>query len=633
MKEIYMIQPNSIYGNSVYFPYAVGSLIAYAFRDEIVKKQYEFKEFIYKKEDIGSVLDRFEKPFIVGFSCYVWNYEYNKKFAQALKKKYPDCIVVFGGHQINENSEVVGSEYVDYVIRGEGEESFLKLLHFLCGEEKIENIPNLVYKSESGEIIINAISPDFVQRVSPYTDGWFDELIKNEKLEFSAILETNRGCPNRCAFCDWGNIKSKIMNYDINLIKAEIDWMSEKKIEYCYSSDSNFGLYKRDIDIVEYIILKHNENGYPQKFQATYSKNNPETVFSINKRLNEVGMSKGATLSFQSMNQDVLNKINRENMPLENFLELMSLYNSNGIPAYSEIILGLPGETYESFKQGIEQLLECGQHMAINFFNCELLTNSIMGTKEYIEKYNIEYAITQQHQYHVVPDVGGIPEYSKIVVATSTLSKEDWVECNILHVFVRAFHNLGLLQCVAIYLYYEKNIKYTDFYCDLIEWSKHNPKSICAEIYEWLKSKYREILCNSGSLTCYDADFGELTWPLEEGSFLKVIKRYNDFYDEIYGFIKERIDDEILLEDILKYQSAVVKNPYSKGTVLDLRYDFYKFFEDVYNGETPCLEERANRIVLDSSEVSDNLVEFARETVWFGRKGGQNIITKIKYED
>lgn len=631
MKKIYLVQPNSVYGNSIYFPYAAGSLIAYAFENETVAQEYSFEKFIYNKEDINDIIKTFDSPFLVGFSCYVWNYEYNKAFAQAIKNAYPDCIVLFGGHQINKDSEIIGCDYVDYAIQGEGEESFLQLLLYLAGKQTLDNVPNLIYKNADGEIVCNPIFSDFADRVSPYTKGLFDELVKKEKLKFSAILETNRGCPNKCAFCDWGNIKSKMKIFDLDDVKAEIDWMSENKIEYCYCTDSNFGIFPRDMEIVEYIIEKHKQTGYPQKFQATYSKNNPETVFKINKRLNEVGMSKGATLSFQSMTQEVLDRINRENMPLKNFLELMSLYNSNNIAAYSEIILGLPGESYETFKEGIEKLLECGQHMAINFFNCELLPNSIMNTPEYIEQHKIEYAVTEQHQYHVVPNKEGIPEYSKIVVSTSTLTKEDWVACNILHVFVRAFHNLGLLQCIAIYLYHEKGIKYMDFYCQLIEWAKNNPDNICGRIYYWLKDKYTEILGNSGSLTCYDPDFGELTWPLEEGSFLKVIKEYNEFFNQITPFLREFIDDEEFLSDILKYQKTIVKNPYSKLSVLSLRHDYFAYFSSIYNGHYKPLEKKNVMIELDSSDTPENLVDYAHDTVWFGRKGGQNIINKIKY--
>ena len=200
-------------------------------------------------------------------------------------------------------------------------------------------------------------------------------------------------------------------------------------------------------------------------------------------------MSKGATLSFQSMHQNVLDKIYRKNMPSENFYKLMSMYTSKGIATYSERILGLPGETYDSFADGIEQLLECGQHMSINFFNCELLSNSIMNDEEYIRKHAIEYAVTEQHQYHVIPNDTDITEFSRIVVSTETMSKDDWIKSNILSVFVRAFHNLGLLQCVAIYLYYEKGIRYIDFYSDIIEWAVANEKSICGSIYYWLEEK------------------------------------------------------------------------------------------------------------------------------------------------
>lgn len=631
MNNIYMVQPNSIYGNSVYFPYAAGSLVAYAFEDERIRKEYAFKGFIYKRVRIDDAVKQFENPFFVGFSCYVWNYEYNKALAKAIKKAYPDCYIAFGGHQITADCEVVGSDYVDFCLLGEGEESFTKLLLSLIGLENKENVNNLIYKEADEIRQTDKTVSEIPNRVSPYLKGYFDELVENETLEFSAIIETTRGCPNRCAFCDWGNIKAKVRSFDLDIVKAEIDWMSEHKIEYCFCADANFGLFPRDGDIVKYVVKKNKETGYPQKFQASYSKTNSETVYAINKMLNDAGMSKGATLSFQSMDQTVLNNIYRKNMPLENFHKLMSMYNSNGIAAYSEIILGLPGETYESFKNGIEQLLECGQHMAMNFFNCEILGNSIMGSPEYMKKYDIQYAVTEQHQYHVVPNNQEIPEYSKIVVATSSMTREDWIDCNILHVFVRAFHNLGLLQCAAIYLYYEKGIKYTDFYADLINWAKEHKDSICGSVYYWLDGKYREILNNSGSLTCYDPDFGELTWPLEEGSFLKIVKKYDQFYKEILPFLEKYFQNDALFEELMSYQKAVVKNPYNKKVVLNLDYDFYSYFNSIYADSYRPLEKKENTLEFDLSDISSDLPEFAKNTIWFGRKGGQNIVSRIRY--
>ncbi len=631
MKKIYMVQPNPQYGKSVYLPYAVGSLIAYAFSDETIKKEYSFEGFVYKRESIEAVVSRMNNPFLVGFSCYIWNYEYNQKLAARIKEAFPECIIVFGGHQINPKSEVVEAEYVDYIIHGEGEEALKGLLLYLCGKEIIENIPNLVYKNSEGEIIINKTSSDFVQRVSPYTEGWFDNLFEEEELEFSAIIETCRGCPNSCAFCDWGNIKSKIKKYDIELVKAEIDWLSSKKIEYCYCADSNFGLFPRDIEIVDYVVEKHNKTGYPDKFQACYSKTNPERVFEINKKLNRSGLSKGATLSFQSFNQQVLDNIYRKNMPLDNFHKLMSLYNSNNILAYSELILGLPGETYESFKNGIELLIEAGQHMMMDFYSCELLSNSIMSDPEYMKKHGIKYATIEQYRYHTVVKKEDIPEFSKIVVSTNTMSEEEWIESNILHVFVRAFHSLGLLQCVAIYLFHEKQIKYVDFYSALIEWAKKHKDSICGQIYMFLKKKYIEIINNSGSLTYFDSSFGEVAWPLEEATFLTIIKNHTDFYKEISPFIKDFFDDEAFYEELMSYQKVVVKKPSLPEIVLNLHYDFYDYFSGIYSNNYRELKKADTKLLFNLSDIPGDFKEYAKKMVWYGRRGSQIIVSDISY--
>lgn len=631
-KRIYMAQPNSQYGNSVYFPYAAGSLVAYAFEDKTVADEFSFEGFIYKKVNIDKAVEKMEKPFLVGFSCYVWNYEYNKALASAIKKIRPDCITVFGGHQINENSDIVGADYVDYVLTGEGEESFKNLLLSLSGHGNLNDIPNLIYKNNGEVIITEKTAVAIPHRVSPYLTGLFDELVKTEdEVVFSAILETNRGCPNRCAFCDWGNIKSRVRHYDLETVFAEIDWMAENKIEYCYSADANFGLFERDEEIIDYLIKRNAETGFPQKFQATYSKNNPETVFRINKRLNEAGMCKGATLSFQSLSKKVLENIYRKNMPLESFHKLMAMYSANKISAYSEIILGLPGESYESFRDGIEQLLEYGQHMSINFFNCELLTNSIMNDPEYMKMHGIESAVIEQHQYHTVPNNRNVREYSRIVVSTATMSRKMWVNSNVLSVFVRAFHNLGLLQCFAIFNYYENNVKYMDFYEALIEWAEKNPDSVCGRVLTFLRGKYEEILEGGGSLTHFDEAFGGITWPLDEFIFLRIVQDYELFYEQIKPFLEKYFEDEVF-EDLLKYQKSIIKTPYTHMSNIELEFDLYPYFQGIYRSEYTAPEKKKNRLLIESPEVPENMPDYARETIWFGRRGGQNIITKISYE-
>lgn len=632
MKTIYMAQPNSQYGDSVYFPYAAGSLIAYAFSDEAVRREYSFGAFFYKKIPLEETLAQMDEPFLVGFSCYVWNYEYNKALAAQIKKKWPDCIIVFGGHQIFRGSDVVDSDCVDYIIFGEGEEAFRQILLSLAGKGDVDAIPNIMYRKNGKAVFTENAAVCIPDRVSPYVGGWFDPLLENEReLTFSAILETNRGCPNRCAFCDWGNIKARVRNYPMDLILAEIDWLSEKKIEYVYCADANFGLFPRDSEILDYMIRKHAETGYPQKFQATYSKNNPDLVFEMNRKLNEAGMSKGATLSFQSMSQDVLDNIYRKNMPLASFKKLMELYHAQGIPTYSEIILGMPGESYASFRDGFEQLLENGQHMSIHFYNCELLSNSGMNDPDYIEKYQIKTAKTEQHQYHTIPHSKNIMEYSEIVVSTSTMPESQWVDCNVLAIIIRAFHNLGLLQCFAIYLFYECGIKYTDFYEALIRFAESRPESVCGRLLTWARGKYREILEGNGSLTWHEPAFGELTWPMEEASFLIVLKELQQYREEIQDFLRPYFSDPELFDDLWSYQNAVVKTPQSVPQTLALHYDWHAYFNGVFENDYGALRKKDVVLKIDPGEIKKDLPDFAVHTIWYGRKGGQNIVNDIRY--
>jgi hypothetical protein len=55
---------------------------------------------LYVREDPATVVKRLDDPFLVGFSTYLWNFEYSKELAAKIKDAYPSCIILFGGHQI-----------------------------------------------------------------------------------------------------------------------------------------------------------------------------------------------------------------------------------------------------------------------------------------------------------------------------------------------------------------------------------------------------------------------------------------------------------------------------------------------------------------------------------------------------
>jgi radical SAM superfamily enzyme YgiQ (UPF0313 family) len=632
-RKIYFVQVNSVYGNEVYFPYAAGVLAAYALEDETVRNSFIFEKIIYIREDAGDAAEKMTEPFLVSFSTYVWNFEYSKSLACEIKKRYPECIIIFGGHQVPVGFQLLEEyHYIDILNHGEGEESFCELLKALADDGRIDKVPNISYRTESGPVSTPPAKTVCIDYPSPYLSGIFDSIMEPGGYSFSAILETNRGCPNKCAFCDWGNVKATVRLFPVERVQQEIEWIAKHKIEYCYCADGNFGLFERDEQIVDMVIDAKKKYGYPKKFQATYAKNKSGVVYSINKKLNDAGMSKGATLSFQTMSKIALKNIGRENMPLEEFTSLMAMYNEAQIPAYSELILGLPGENYDSFRNSLDNLLESGQHMSINIFNCEVFVNAPMGNTDYIREHGIKTVRTSIHQYHCKPLEGNIDEYTNIIVSTASISTAMWKMSNMLGVCVRSFHNLGLLQCFAIYLYYERGIRYTDFYEALLKWAQNNPETVAGKAFGWLGKKYDDILEGHGTLTYYDKKFGDLTWPLEEGLFLQVIFKNESFYNEIRDFLSVYDIEEKVFNDLIQYQINIIKRPGAGDVTLTLGFDFASYFAEIYENLYSTLLEGNVKIRIEGVKLPDSWPDFAREIVWFGRKGGRMINNAIKLE-
>ena len=104
MKNVYFVQTNSVFGSGVrsaYLPYSIGTIAAYAWADERIKREYCLKKFIFMRDSVEAIVDSMEQPYLVGLSCYVWSMEFNKALAQKIKEKYPSCLIVMGGHSIS----------------------------------------------------------------------------------------------------------------------------------------------------------------------------------------------------------------------------------------------------------------------------------------------------------------------------------------------------------------------------------------------------------------------------------------------------------------------------------------------------------------------------------------------------
>ncbi len=623
-KNVYLAQPSYKSSNSVPFPAAIGALAAYAWSLPEIDEAFRLRGILFLRDPLSEVVSELESPAVFGFSCYMWNIEYNKALAALVKKRFPQCVILFGGPQVPEGPALMEDcPYIDVLIHGEGELPFAALLRALNAGAPFGEIGGLSYRTETGVVTVPAAPCCRVDFPSPVTSGFFDRLVREHPdLEFTPLIESSRGCPNHCAYCSWGNKETGMRLFPLERVYADLEWVCAHKMEYVGFADSNFGMFPRDEKITEKLLELHAATGYPKKFQVSYAKDSGDRVFRITQKLNEVGLCKGVTLSFQTMSPEAQKNIGRSNIDIEFYKQLLQKYAEAGIVTYSELILGLPGETEESFVGGIEQLLEYGQHAQMMIHLCEWLPLSPMGEREYLEKYGVKKVRIPLNQPHAdLRAADEIPEYSNVVTATYSMSEQTWKKVTLFGMCVLCFHHLGLMQLPALYLYFEKGVKYVDFYKALLSHFLAKGNSVFNRITAQLDG----IVAGAAGAVVTDDRFGHVSWTFEEYAFLSAVYQKEAFYREMEAFLAPFIPDAAFRAEMLRYQSFLVKEICRPHAEFTGNYAWRDYLGTLQRNRRAELVARPVRYAVNDAAVCASWPEYAQKVVWYGRRGGKNL--------
>ncbi len=637
---IQMAQLNSGYGKQQYLPYSVGILAGYVQRDEALRSRCEFRPFLYKREAVGEIADRIGRVGLLGLSCYMWNFRLNMALAQEMRRRDPECLIVVGGPHVPDRLGDFFERYpsIDLAVHGEGELTFAEIIQATLEGRDFRQIEGASYHDRRhGRIHPVPRRPrltDLNVIPSPYLTGVFDHLIEGRaEIEWHVMWETNRGCPFSCTFCDWGSaIASKVRPFAIERLFEEIRWFADHRVGWVFGCDANFGILPRDRELAEALARAKRDTGYPQDFRVCFTKNSNDKVFQIAKIFQDADMSKGISLSMQSLSDEALQNIKRSNIQLGVFHELQRRYLKEGIPTYSELIIGLPGETYESFVKGLDTLLDQGQHSGINIYNCSVMPNAEMGNPEYQARFQIRTIELPIFQAHADPAEQGdtITEYEPIVISTSTLTVQDWRRTYQFAWAVQCFHLLGSLQAVSAFLRHRCGVRYGTFYEALLAYGHSHPGTLLHEELSILDDILDNVLAGVG-FHQYLPEFLGINWPAEEASHLRLCGTLDRFYRECRAFLDDVIRrqrlgmPDALRADLLRYQEAVVVRPDRQADVLlALGYNLHEYVQSCRMGEPIALERGAFRYrVLVGDRLNGDLERFARDVVWFGRKGGK----------
>lgn len=631
-KKVYFVQVGVSYSSPCFLPYSTGCIAAYLKQDEDITKHYDIPDIIVMREKISDVLKRFVNPDFVAFSCFTWNFEYNKILAAELKKIYPNVKIIFGGHSVPFDGALLEKyDYIDYLMHNEGEETAALFLKAMQTGDDLSGVPNLSYKMNGSIITTDSYHPcDLSSYPSPYTTGIFDNILKeNPNVEFHATLETNRGCPYGCTYCEWSYTR-KVRPFPMEKIKSEIEWISRHNIQYCYCADANFGILERDIEIAEYVVEQKKKNGYPNVFKPCYAKDSDDTVFKAGYILNKNQIDKGVTLAYQSLNEDTLKNIGRKNLTLEHFSKLNARYIEADIPTYTELILGLPGETYESFCQGICYLLESGQNNSMTVYECQVYPNTMMGNAEYQKKFGIKTSRIPLLGIHYNPQFNGVQEYFDIITETSTMPKNDWVKAYMFSVILQTFHHLGLLRFFAIYLRIENNLLYFNFYNALYDYIYSENTGFLRDLFMNLYD--RKFDTDTADWTYKRSEFGTTGWYFEEGAFLEMVYNSEIFWNEIIVFLKKFNIDDNIFNELLEYQKRLVCLPDVSEVSIESHYNFYRYFLDAAENLKPILKRIDSKLNIKTQKTVTNWKDYAREIIWFGKRYNATLLVNPRNE-
>lgn len=470
--------------NYPWLPYASALIWAFCEKDDWVQNTFQVGGYFPFREDPEDVMAQVENPTILAFSNYMWNWKYHLYLAEQLKQQYPQALVVFGGPQVPNQPDpdfFNQNPFVDILVHGEGELTFLEILKNYP-EKSWKGIQGISHAGVEGEVITEAPRPrieDLDTLPSPMLGGYMDHLLPRSK-NWCISQEMSRGCPFKCSFCDWGLIDEKIKKWEDSRCFKELEWIAKNKVDVVWVTDANFGvLPSRDEAMADRAIELNKEFGYPREFTVQYTKNPKERVLRMAEKLYRSNLGKAVNIAVQTMTKESLKAIDRENISLEKHLELFEKARQLGIPASTDTLLGLPGESLESYRESICQLFELGQHDSILGFFTYMLPNAPLNSKASREKFQIQTKSVPLANMYGLKNDYGITELTEIIVATDKMPFKDFQRALFFKSVALGLHSYGPTQMISRLLNQGFGLSYLDFYTSLESaiWEAKDPNS------------------------------------------------------------------------------------------------------------------------------------------------------------
>jgi radical SAM superfamily enzyme YgiQ (UPF0313 family) len=439
------------------FPLGIGLIGSYLL-DSDIGTYFDVELFKYPS-DLSQRLSSAPFPCVIGFSNYSWTQEISIAYARRVKEISPNTIIVFGGpnYGLSEGElEIFWKNYgdcIDFNIVMEGERAFYLLMKSLLvynfDTQTVKNDVDMLRNVHFYDVHKKIVKSEVVERLniddlpSPYLDNALMEKFFDGKL--IPLTHSTRGCPFKCTFCSEGADYYNKVKQRTSRVYEEYRYIAQKAtavgVYDLMLSDANYGMFKEDSIRSTELAKVQAEYGYPKSVFVSTGKNQKDRVLAVVKKLDGAVQ---LSASLQTTNEDVLQNIERSNISIEALTTAAQEATESDVASYSELILGLPGETLYTHIKSILDVADAG-FSNIRIYQLILLPQTPLNTSETRTKYRFKTKFRPMPRSYGNYEIFGSRivaiEYEEIVTETSTLTYLEYSIARRIGMLVELVHN------------------------------------------------------------------------------------------------------------------------------------------------------------------------------------------------
>lgn len=582
---------------------------------------WDWGEADYDYTDIDALINQLiiEQPTIVGFSVYLWNESVVLLMSEKLKDAMPNLIIVYGGPQqdIKFNDNYFRDHpYTDLVVPSDayGEGSIYDILENIVNNNGILDAPLVPYSywpTQSRDVQFNSLAAkkrDFKwpKNALRAQEKHIIPLIKKAKdANIGSIwiqMETSRGCPYKCSFCDWGGgTFTKTVKKDFGFVIDEITWAGENQIDGLFFCDANFGLFSIDIEYIKHCVEIKEKYGYPKFVNIQPTKTKIDNLYQVYLLLSNADMLAYYSISIQDLNDDVKKNVDRIDFSFEDQVQMFRKLQANAnryLPVWIETIMGLPGSSIDTIKESIHRINLEKLPFPIGYV-WALLPAAPAYDPEYRKQYKIKTIkgktsagmgsgtpLREKPNRTMDPGVNKTvadtaDTMTEYVVETMSYNSSDWVDMNMLSIFTASTQSSEILDLVSHYMWQEHKVNYGDLFHEIMNTVLYDERvdsefkkemSNLKLAYDtWLTDSKSDVFCD------FKDEFAFTISPVIYYIFIILINT-DKFFDGVLLAIGKFVDVDDRILDLCHFsKNRLLDITYRPGRIFSTQYDWPKY--------------------------------------------------------